>query len=379
MAPRPPRLTLGIEEEYLLVDPETRDLRVDPGDGFMADCRDALGDQICHELMRSQCEIGTSVADNVGQLRADLTGLRSTVANTARAHGMAMVAVSTHPFANWRDQRRVEMDRYRVLESDLQTLAHRLVICGMHIHVGIDDKDLRIDLLNQLTYFLPHLLALSTSSPFWQGEPTGLKAFRPTIFEDLPRSGLPEQFASHSDWEQMLAMLEATGLCTDASMIWWDARPSVKHPTLEVRICDICTRIDDTIAVAALVQSLVAYLYRLRRNNQTWRSYRRILIAENKWQAQRHGIEGELADFGQQRRRPFADLIEDMFELFENEADELGCVEELHSVRTILERGTSADRQLKVFREAKKHGADTREALNAVVDWLIEESVVGLS
>ena len=194
---------------------------------------------------------------------------------------MALIAASTHPFANWRAQRKVEKERYTVLARDMQTLAARLVVCGMHIHAGIEDEELRIDLMNQATYFLPHLLALSTSSPFWEGHPTELKAYRPTIFGDLPRSGLPEYFTSADEWHQMLKLLAQTGLCDDATKIWWDVRPSVRFPTLEMRICDVCTRLEDALTIAALWQSILATLYRLRADNQTWRRYRRTLLAEN--------------------------------------------------------------------------------------------------
>src|SRR5262245_43898288 len=233
----PPSLTLGVEEEYLLVDPESRDLVASPPKGFMSRCRKRLGRQVTHELLQSQVEVGTGVCRDVAQARNELTELRSTVAKTAAEFGMAMIAASTHPFANWRNQRRVDKERYIVLSRDMQALAQRMVICGMHVHAGIEDDQLRIDLMNQATYFLPHLLALSTSSPFWMGHDTGLRAFRPIIFANLPRSGVPEAFDSVSDWNEMLAILKETGLCDDASKIWWDIRPSARHPTLELRVC----------------------------------------------------------------------------------------------------------------------------------------------
>jgi carboxylate-amine ligase len=248
----------------------------------------------------------------------------------------------------------------------------------MHLHVGIEDEELRIDLMNQATYFLPHLLALSTSSPFWEGRPTGLKAYRPTIFGDLPRSGLPEHFASASEWHHMLQQLERTGLCDDPTKIWWDLRPSVKYPTLEMRVCDICTRLEDAITIAALWQSILATLYRLRAANQTWRRYRRTLVEENKWLAQRHGIGGKLADFGALAQKPFAALLDEIIELVAPEAERLGCLDEVLHARHILERGTSADRQLAVFEQARGEGADEPEATRAVVAWLIEETVAGL-
>jgi glutamate---cysteine ligase / carboxylate-amine ligase len=374
-----PSLTLGLEEEYLLVDPTSRDLVATPPAEFMGRCHERLGEQVTHEFLQAQVEIGTSVCRDVGEVRAQLANLRATVAVTAREFGMAMIAASTHPFAIWRAQKKVEKERYMVLARDMQTLAARLVICGMHVHAGIEDEELRIDLMNQATYFLPHLLALSCSSPFWQGQPTGLKSYRPTVFGDLPRSGLPEYFESAEEWRHMLHVLEQTGLCDDATKIWWDIRPSARFPTLELRICDICTRLDDAITIAALWQSILATLYGLRANNQTWRRYRRTLVEENKWLAQRHGIAAELADFGVLTRKPFGVLVEEIIALVRDEAMRLGCLPEVLRARDILDRGTSADQQLNVYARACAAGAGEREAAQAVVDWLIEETMRGVS
>ncbi|MGH6901959.1 MAG: carboxylate-amine ligase [Geminicoccaceae bacterium] len=375
----PPSLTLGLEEEYLLVDPTSRDLVAAPPEGFMQRCEERLGKRVTHELLQAQVEVGTSVCQDVGAARAQLMELRATVAATAREFGMAMIAASTHPFASWRAQKKVEKERYLLLARDMQTLASRLVICGMHVHAGIEDDELRIDLMNQAAYFLPHLLALSTSSPFWQGEPTGLKAYRPTVFGELPRSGLPEYFASAQEWRHMLHLLEQTGLCDDATKIWWDIRPSARFATLELRICDICTRLDDAITVAALWQAILAMLYRLRADNQTWRRYRRTLVEENKWLAQRHGISAELADFGILACKPFGVLLEEIIELVRDEAMRLGCLPEVLRAREILDRGTSADQQLNLYARARAAGAGEREATQAVVDWLIEETIVGIA
>ena len=316
---------------------------------------------------------------DVGQARSELAELRATVVQTAEEFGMAMIAASTHPFANWRTQRRVEKERYVILSRDMQALAQRMVICGMHVHAAIEDQQLRIDLMNQATYFLPHLLALSTSSPFWMGQATGLKAYRPSVFGNLPRSGLPEHFESAEEWQHMLEQLAETGLCDDATKIWWDLRPSARFPTLEMRICDVCTRVEDTVAIAALYQAILATLYRLRSRNQTWRRYRSTLVEENKWLAQRYGIHGELADFGAMSRKPFAELVEELIALVADEAERLGCLAELHHLREILRRGTSADRQLEVYEEARAAGVSEQEAPAKVVDWLIGESRAGLA
>lgn len=375
MAPRRPHLTLGIEEEYLIVERATGELAISPPPGFMAACREALGPQVTHELLQAQVEIGTSVCRDVGSVRRELAGLRRTIADCAADFDLALMAVSTHPSASWRLQKSVDLDRYRILTEDFQALARRLVVCGMHIHAGIDDDELRIDLMNQATYFLPHLLALSTSSPFWEGQDTGLKAFRPTIFGDLPRSGIPERFSSYADWQGLLADLDEIGICDDPTKIWWDIRPSVKHPTLEMRVCDLCTRLEDAITIAAIYQSLLAYLYRLRATNQTWRHYRHMLLQENKWRAQRFGVGGTLADYGRRRLVPFAELMDELIEILKDDAAELGCLEELQRAREIVQGGTSADQQLRIYQAAIAAGAEPAAARRKVVDWLIEASL----
>jgi carboxylate-amine ligase len=254
-----------------------------------------------------------------------------------------------------------------------------MVICGTHVHAGIEDPKLRIDLMNQMTYFLPHLLALSTSSPFWEGFDTGHKSFRPTIFGNLPRSGLPEQFESFADWSDMLELLADTGLCDDPTKIWWDIRPSAKHPTLEMRICDMCTRVEDTVAITAMYQAILSMLYHLRANNQSWRRYRRIFLAENKWRAQRYGIDGSLADLGRRTLVPFAELTEELIGLLRGYARELGCLPHIEHARAIVGNGTSADHQLRIHKAALAEGADEHEAQIRVVDWLIEASLEGVS
>jgi glutamate---cysteine ligase / carboxylate-amine ligase len=375
MAPRRPHLTLGIEEEYLIVERATGELAISPPPGFMSACREALGPQVTHELLQAQVEIGTSICRDVGKLRQELAGLRRTIADCAADFDLALLAVSTHPSASWRQQKSVDLDRYRILTEDFQALARRLVVCGMHVHAGIEDVELRIDLMNQATYFLPHLLALSTSSPFWEGQDTGLKAFRPTIFGDLPRSGIPEPFDSHADWQGLLADMAEIGICDDPTKIWWDIRPSVKHPTLEMRVCDLCTKLEDAITIAALYQSLLAYLYRLRASNQTWRRYRHVLLQENKWRAQRFGVGGTLADYGRRRLVPFAELMDELIDLLKDDAAELGCLAEVERAREIVQGGTSADHQLRVYQSALAAGAEPAEARRQVIDWLITASL----
>ena len=368
-------ITIGIEEEYLLVDAETRSLAVRPPPAFMEECKEILGDKVTHEFLRSQVEIGTGICRTVAQARAEITALRRTIATAAAEHGMRMIASSTHPWAMWRDQEPVDMERYRILGAEHQSLARRMAICGMHVHAGIEDRNLRIDLMNQVTYFMPHLLALSCSSPFWEGHDTGLKAFRPIIIGDLPRSGMPEVFDSWNDWEELLDDLAATGMVTDPTRIWWDLRPSHRNPTLELRICDICTWIEDCMTIAALYQAILAMLWDLRARNQHWRRYRRLLILENKWRAQRYGAEAELADFGKRVLVPLVDLMEELAEILAPHAERMGCLAEVRRAPAIARRGTSADHQLRIFHEAVGQGADEREAQKAVVDWLVEQSI----
>jgi carboxylate-amine ligase len=369
---------MGIEEEYLLVDPASGELVRSPDERFIPDCKAALGDQVTRELLQSQVEVGTAVCRDVAAARMELHRLRRTVADTARAHGMALVAASTHPTASWTDQESTDRARYQALTEDFQALARRQVVSGMHIHCQIDDEELRIDLMNQVGYFLPHLLALSTSSPFWSGQDTGLKAFRRTVAQDLPRSGTAERLAGWSEWQDLVATLTEVGLIEDATHIWWDIRPSAKHPTLELRITDICTQVEDALTIAAIFQSLLHHLWRLRTRNQSWRHYRRILVEENKWRAQRWGVEAELADFAAGRLKPMRELVEELIELLREDAAELGCTAELERARTIVADGTSADRQLAVYRAALEERAEPSEALRAVVQWLVGATLEGV-
>jgi glutamate---cysteine ligase / carboxylate-amine ligase len=379
MRSRVPSLSLGIEEEYLLVDPATRDLVSTPDPAFIAACKDRLGDRVSRELLQAQVEVGTPVCPDIGAARRELGHLRGTVARIARDHGMALVAASTHPTARWTAQQSTDDERYQALTADFQVLVRRQVISGMHIHAAVEDEDLRIDLMNQVGYFLPHLLALSTSSPFWRGEETGLKAVRPTIANDLPRSGTPERFASWREWQLLLDDLAGTGLCDDPTKIWWDVRPSARYPTLELRLTDICTELEDALTVAALYQSLLHHLWRLRQRNLSWRAYRPILIEENKWRAQRWGVEAELADLGAGRLKPMRELIEELVALLGEDADELGCRAELERAREIVANGTSADRQLATFRKIVESGGSRADGHRAVVDWLVQATVAGLA
>ena len=378
MSRREPPFTIGIEEEYLLVDPETRDLAIDVPDALMAECQRRLEDQVSPEFLRSQIEIGTRVCDNLKQAARELARMRKTVAEVAAEHGLAPIAASTHPFATWYAQKHTDKERYNILAQDMQAVARRLLICGMHVHVGLGDDELRIDLLGQVSYFLPHLLALSTSSPFWQGEDTGLKSYRISVFDELPRSGLPESFESYGEYARHVEILIRAGVIEDASKLWWDVRPSARFPTLELRIPDVCTRLRDGIAVAAMYVCILRMLYRLKRNNQRWRRYSNMLIQENRWRAQRYGCDEGLIDFGIGEIVPYADLLEEMIELVRVDALALDCLPEVEHARKIVTGGTSAHRQLAVYHQALEAGADKKQALEKVVDFLIEETVAGL-
>ncbi|HJO96620.1 MAG: carboxylate-amine ligase [Rhodospirillales bacterium] len=375
--PEPP-FTIGIEEEYLLVDSDSRDLASEPPDAVLRECESRLGDLVRPEFLRSQIEVGTEVCSDVQAARTNLAHLRRTVAEVAANYGLAPIAASTHPFAKWHEQAQTDKERYNILAESMQGVARRLLICGMHVHVGIDDDELRIDLLNQVGYFLPHMLALSTSSPFWRGQDTGLKSYRLSVFNELPRTGLPERFESYGEYQRHVDVLTRAGLITDASMLWWDARLSARFPTIEMRIPDICTRLGDAISIAALFVSIVRMLYRLRRDNQRWRHYAAMLVNENRWRAQRYGFDEGLVDFGKGEVVPCADLLDELFDLVREDAEALGCLEEVELCSNIIRRGTSAHRQLKTYEEAISAGADRQAALVAVVDMLIAETVADL-
>ncbi len=373
-----PSLTLGIEEEYLLVDRETRALVTEMPARMLDECNELSGDQqVSPELLRAQIEVGTRICGNITEAREALTDLRRVIAKVAASHGLAPIAASTHPFALWVDQQPTAKERYALLTDQMQGAARRLLICGMHVHVGIDDDELRIDLMNQLSYFLPHLLALSCSSPFWEGTNTGLKSYRLTVFDALPRTGLPERFASYAEYQRHVQILIDAGLMEDATTIWWDLRPSARYPTLETRVMDVCTSVDDALCIAAFIQCLLRMLYRLRIRNQRWRTYTNMLVNENRWRAIRYGHREGLIDFAKGIIVPFEELVDELLVLVAEDAQALGCEGELAHCREILERGNSAERQLKVYDIATAEGAEPEEALRAVVDHLIAETQLG--
>ena len=372
---REPTFTLGIEEEYLLIDRLSRDLVQEVPKGLLAALESRVGSRVAPEFLQCQIEVGTGVCARPAEARAELVDLRATLDEIASEFGCAIVAASTHPFANWGAQRPTDRERYQILARDLQEVVRRLVIGGMHVHVGIDDDDLRIDLMSQATYILPQLLALSTSSPFWEGHRTGLMSYRIAVWDELPRTGLPEAFESHSEYQRHVSALIEAGVIEDATKIWWDIRPSARFPTLEMRLADVCTNVDDAICIAAVYLCWLRMLYRLRRGNQRWRRYSAMLISENRWRAQRYSTDEGLIDFGRGAIVPYHELLNEILDLVAEDAAHFGAEDEIAHARTILARGTSAHAQLRVYDAALSGGASPSEALRGVVDWLVSETL----
>ncbi len=367
-----PAFTIGIEEEYLLVDKDSLDLAPAP-EALMERCGAALEGQFSPEFLNCQVEIGSKVCKTVAEARDDLKTLRSTVARIAGEFNLAPIAASCHPFSDWRDQHHTDKERYNELKADLAGVVRRMLICGMHVHVGIDKNDQRIDLMNQLSYFLPHLLALSCSSPFWQGEDTGLSSYRLTVFDNLPRTGLPPKLDSWGSFERSVEALVDLGVIEDSSKIWWDLRPSSRFPTIENRICDVSPRLETSLTLAALTQALTRMLWRLSQGNQRWRLYDNFLLAENRWRAQRYGGREGLIDFGAGEIIPFGDLVEELIELVGEDAQALGSVAEVENARAIVQRGTAADEQRAVYVNALQAEQSQEAALRDVVKHLTED------
>ncbi len=370
-----PAFTIGVEEEYLLVEKESGDLVSDPPPQLLEECGKLLGEQVSPELMRAQIEVGTIVCSGVKEASREIKKLRSVIAEVSGKYGFAPIAVSTHPFGKWLDQKQTEKDRYSRLTQEMQAAARRLLICGMHTHVGIENAELRIDLMNQMTYFLPHLLSLSTSSPFWEGEDTGLKSYRLTVFDALPRTGLPEQFASYGEYERHVQVLIDAGVMEDASTIWWDLRPSANFPTLETRIMDVVTNVDHAVSLVALNVCLLRMLFRTRQKNQRWRVYSNMLIDENRWRAMRYSYDEGLIDLARGEVVPCSELLDELIEFIWEDAQALDCADEIENLGKILSDKTSAHRQVDVYSRSLSEGANNQQSLRNVVNWLIDETV----
>jgi glutamate---cysteine ligase / carboxylate-amine ligase len=357
------QFTLGIEEEFQIVDPETRELRSHVSE-ILEEGKLLLGEKIKPEMIQSMIEVGTGICHNIQEAREDISKLRCIISWLARKKGMEIVAASTHPFSKWSDQKIFDDEHYTFLVQEMQMMARSLLIFGVHVHVGIVDLDRRIQIMNAARYFLPHVLAMTTSSPFWLGHNTGLKSYRSEVFKKFPRTDIPDHFENYQAYQRYVDTLVNMNCINSAKKIWWDCRPHSIFPTLEFRICDIPTKVDDTIAVAALFQAIVAKLHMLTDKNLGFRLYRRMYIQENKWRAVRYGLEGKLLDLGKEKEVPVKDLIRELLEFVDDVLDELGSRKEIEHIHTILERGTSADEQLKVYEET---GGDFK----AVVDRLI--------
>ncbi|RBW52659.1 carboxylate-amine ligase [Phaeobacter gallaeciensis] len=361
--------TLGIEEEYLLVDQDSLNLAIAP-EALIQACQADFQGQVSPEFLQCQIEVGTRVHTTISSARDDLKRLRACVSSHAADHNLAPIAVSCHPFADWKDQHHTRKSRYDALQHALGGVARRMLICGMHVHVGIEDQALRADLMPQLSYFLPHLLALSTSSPFWNGEDTGLSSYRLTVFDNLPRTGLPPNFSSWAEYERTTGALIELGVIEDTTKIWWDLRPSHQFPTLETRIMDVQPRLEDALALAALNQALLRMLCRLKEGNLRWRQYDRFLVGENRWRAQRYGVREGLIDFGDRSIKPMATLLEELEQMLSEDMEMLGTVHEIGRLKQIAETGTSARRQRQVHANAVTNGEDPGRA---VVRHLIDE------
>jgi glutamate---cysteine ligase / carboxylate-amine ligase len=363
------KFTVGIEEEFQIVDPETRDLRSSVTE-ILAQGSELLKEQIKKEMFQAMVEVGTEICDDVEQARTEVVRLRRIVGELAQAAGGRLVASGTHPFGNWQNMEITDDERYSYLTEQLQEIARSIAVYGLHVHVGVDDRDQSIELMNEARYFLPHILALSVNSPFWEGRDTGIKSYRSVIWGRMPRSGIPDSFRSWDDYRSFVDMLIATHSIDEPKKIWWDIRPHPKFNTLEFRVCDMPTRVEETVALAALFQAVVAKLSRLRSRNLGFRIYQRSLIAENRWRAMRFGIDGKLIDFGKGCEVPMRELGEELLEFVDDVVDDLGSRQAIETVHHILRHGTGADRQLAVYER-------TRD-LRSVVDFLADETMRGV-
>jgi len=362
-------LTIGVEEEYQIID-SSGELHSHI-DTLLAAAAPRLGDRVKREMMQSVVEVGTTICRDVSEARDQLGEMRGTLAELLRPEGLRIACAGTHPFSRWNEQRITDHDRYKMLEEELQDVVRSLVIFGLHVHVAIPDPEHRIEVLNEARYFLPHLLALSTSSPFWMGRNTGLKSYRSVVWSNFPRTGIPPELSSYDEYENYVELLVKTGSIDNGKKIWWDMRAHPSFPTLEFRVCDMPTRLEETICLAALTQAICAKLLKLRSGNLGFRKYMPALIAENKWRAIRYGIDGKLIDFGKQAEVPMRDLAIELLDFVDDVVDDLGSRAAVEYMHTILAGGTSADRQLEVFRKT----GDTR----AVVELLAEESMPDFS
>jgi glutamate---cysteine ligase / carboxylate-amine ligase len=362
--------TLGIEEEFAIVDPKTRELRSHIQE-ILEGGKVMLKEQIKPEMHQSVVELGTQICQSIVEARAHVTDLRSKLAELAGRSGLKIASVGTHPFSHWRDQLITQGERYQEIVKDMQQLARANLIFGLHVHVGIPDRETAIHVMNQARYFLPHIYALSVNSPFWVGQNTGLKGYRLKVFERFPRTGIPDAFESLSEYEDYCKLLVKTGCVDNAKKIWWDIRLHPFFDTLEVRVCDAQSRVDDTLAIAALIQAIIAKLHKLQWQNMSFRIYRRRLIDENRWRASRYGIDGKLIDFGKETEVETRGLLNELLEFISTEVNELGSKNEMAHVERIMREGTGADRQLVAWEHTRN--------MKGVVDQIVAETYEGLN
>jgi len=357
------RFTIGVEEEFQIIDPETLELRSHVVQLISSAAARGVGDLVKQEMHQSIVETGTKICENVSELRLEMHRTRSELVLAAESTGLRVAAAGTHPFSSWIDQVISPGERYQNIVEEMGQLARSLLIFGMHIHIAMPDKQTTIDMMNMVRYFLPHLLALSTSSPFWMGRNTGLKSFRTTVFRRFPRTGIPEVFESWSEYENFINLLVKLNCIDTGKKIWWDVRPHPAYGTLEFRMFDTATRVEEAVAIAALTQAIVVKLHRLYTHNQSWRIYRRALIEENKWRAARYGIEGKLIDFGREAEVPMRELMLELMEFIDDVLDDLGSRSSVEYIHTILNEGTSAERQLRVYQQT----GDLKEVVRHLV------------
>lgn len=363
------KFTLGVEEEYMVVDPQSRELK-SHDQKIVEIASQALNDHVKAEMHQAVVEVGTGICVNIDQAQEEISNLRKTVSEIAGSLGLRIGAAGTHPFSHWSTQMITPNPRYDEIVNEMQEAARSNLIFGLHVHVGIKDKDMAIHIMNTVRYFLPHVYALSTNSPFWEGRNTGFKSFRTKVFDKFPRTGIPDHFSSWDDYKNYINLLIKTNCIDNAKKIWWDVRVHPFFDTIEFRICDVPMRIEETIAIAAVFQALVVKLYKLRLQNMSFIMYNRSLVNENKWRASRYGLDGKLIDFGKQAELDTRVLIEELLDFIDDVVDDLGSRKSINYIRTILKEGTGADRQLAVYKETG--------SLEKVVDYILEQTIAGV-
>ena len=363
------KFTLGIEEEYQVIDPESREL-TSHEQKIVEAAAEQMGEQVKAEMHQAVVEVGTNICQDIHDARSQITSLRRDVDDIARSLGFRIGAAGTHPFSAWQKQLLTPHPRYNEIIHELQDTARSNLIFGLHVHVGIEDRNMALHIANSMRYFLPHIYALSTNSPFWEGRNTGFKSFRSKVFDKFPRTGIPDLFESVAEYDSYVNLLIKTRSIDNAKKIWWDLRVHPFYPTIEFRICDIPLTVDETVAITAIIQALVAKIHKLRTQNLNFMSYKRILLNENKWRASRYGIDGKLIDFGKEEEVETRDLIPELLDFVDDVVDDLGSREEVHKVLNILDHGTGADRQLRVYEET--------QSLEKVVDFIVEATVKGI-